>query len=311
MRTKNTKIDVKKTLLLIATFILCYLILIFLYVAFVTYNTEPILAAPTEKEGQYWYEIEKEDLFYSREDITVYQCSFKYSPVLGTIPKHSSVVVVATTYNGFAKIIYNSSPAFVKYNLLSDTRNARELVEFQVISSEGMATNVEAWKYPEFFTYMERCVRPVLVVKCDEFFNELPENIQNRFEVEGFRILISSVDLDGNYVNSSEGVCGLFQSGCKNIIIQDVYLNENILYHEMGHFVDHITGRTSRSVEFMKIYETEKLSFLDVPDAWDYEISAANEYFASAVESVILHPEKMNRFCPETFKFISRQIDKV
>lgn len=144
--------------------------------------------------------------------------------------------------------------------------------------------------------------------------NDLPDEIINKFNEEGWTICFTGYTIAGRYYNGSVkgSIAGLTDYNNHIIYIssKDSYPSfKHILYHEIGHFVDKYNDTTSDTEEFIGIYEKEKDN-ISIKGKSQRQInhakSSPEEYYAEAFSKMLLNEDMSD--LKETEKIINNDI---
>ncbi len=85
--------------------------------------------------------------------------------------------------------------------------------------------------------------------------------------------------------------------------------HSDVVYHELGHYLGYVTGKSDKTDEFGKIYDAEK-------DDYDGEnVSYAKktqaEFFAECYRMYCTDKSGLKKCCPKTYAFIKEQLEKL
>lgn len=159
----------------------------------------------------------------------------------------------------------------------------------------------------------------------DEVWEIVPESIKDDFFSKGYNIVTDDTRF-GQF--NSEYVAAYYSETTKEIVLKgDMKYNRNeVISHELGHFIDCQLGFISQSDEWRDITEREWYKYADaftvnVFYGTDYEIEmytknlfyyeTPSEFFAEMV-LVYLNPDgkrAKNSDCPEAQEFIKNVIE--
>lgn len=117
-------------------------------------------------------------------------------------------------------------------------------------------------------------------------------NIKSAFTKLGFTVK----------VNSSASYSGYFNAKDQSITLKK--LNDDCIYHELGHFVAFVAGNVDKKAEFQAIYKAEKSKYT----AWDksYVTSSASEYFAESYKNFVEDPGELQASRPQTYAYVAK-----
>lgn len=138
--------------------------------------------------------------------------------------------------------------------------------------------------------------------RMNKAYEALPDKVKYFIEKEGYRFYV--VDM----IDNDECIVGQTVFIQRLILIKNTrsYI-EQTTFHECGHVLDDELAYSfiSNSNEFLRIYAEEKGNF-KVGHNYDYFVSTPQEYFASAFAEYMMHPIRLRRFTPRTYKFIEQ-----
>lgn len=139
-------------------------------------------------------------------------------------------------------------------------------------------------------------------IKC---FSELPQNVQNVFVNNGWKIRISS-----EYLMDSPDCEGYCDPNVKKIFFKAaVEQFKSSLWHEVGHFIDFQCDYPSGSSEFAEIFKKEKGYLMRENNTYEfYKYCTMNEkeYFAESFANYMNDSYKLQMVAPGTFGIIDR-----
>lgn len=105
-------------------------------------------------------------------------------------------------------------------------------------------------------------------------------------------------------IDSSVPYSGVFQSASKSITLKKA---NNVIYHELGHFVAFTAQRADLTSEFKGIYNAEKSKYTASNKA--YVTQNASEYFAESFKNYTENSSKLKSERPDTFTYIKGIVD--
>jgi hypothetical protein len=120
------------------------------------------------------------------------------------------------------------------------------------------------------------------VKKVDKQLNKLPDKVVKKFKSSGWTIAVTDKNLAKTYFNGVySSVRGVTIYSQKTILIEDRDAAvDNSPLHEMGHYVDFISGMASKTSEFKSIYKEECNTFKkNIPNA--SSVRDEMEFFAT------------------------------
>jgi hypothetical protein len=84
---------------------------------------------------------------------------------------------------------------------------------------------------------------------------------------------------------------------------------DDVVYHELGHFLSCMAGSYSSGSKFASIYEAEKMKYTN--SYYAYVRSSASEYFAESYKDYILDKANLKATRPQTYAAIVEALSKV
>ena len=136
----------------------------------------------------------------------------------------------------------------------------------------------------------------------------LPENLITEFCDDGWKIIVTSRDLNEEYFNGEyNSVSGLIKYQSKEILVSDE--EEAVLsapMHEFGHWVDHEHEMISKSETFGEVLSEFKKKY-DRTE-YGYFPDDEGEYFADAVAFYFLTPDDLQQKCIQMYEFIKKSV---
>jgi hypothetical protein len=84
---------------------------------------------------------------------------------------------------------------------------------------------------------------------------------------------------------------------------------DDVVYHELGHFLSCMAGSYSSGSKFTSIYEEEKMKYTKSYSS--YIRSSAAEYFAESYKDYILDKANLKATRPQTYAAIVEALSKV
>lgn len=107
-------------------------------------------------------------------------------------------------------------------------------------------------------------------------------------------------------VDSSVSYAGHFDARTRTITLQ---MEDDTVYHELGHFLAFITGNTDKSSSFVEAYNQEKSKFTGVNKA--YATQNSSEYFAESMKDYCLNPGALKSARPKTYAALTQALNIV
>jgi len=101
-------------------------------------------------------------------------------------------------------------------------------------------------------------------------------------------------------LNTGAGYAGMFSTTKHRIELQSV--NKGVFRHEMGHFLDALKNKASRTSQFQAIYAAEKNAYSGTNKS--YVTGTAQEYFAESYRNYLENGAKLKAERPRTYAYI-------
>lgn len=139
-------------------------------------------------------------------------------------------------------------------------------------------------------------------------YQMVPANLRERFEQEGWTMILSGNDIDKLYGDNKE----MSSTGITSYDNQIIYIKAEkvdaipiTVLHEIGHFLDHITDSSSRDNEFKQIWQIEKdtVAHLSLQSAKNHPW----EYFAELFALSIQYPSDTQSSAPSSYLYITEK----
>lgn len=135
---------------------------------------------------------------------------------------------------------------------------------------------------------------------CNEYYMEVSASLRTRFEDEG-----GSITVVKNLV-SSDGTALL---ACFDVETNSIQVNysaeaQSSVIHEMGHYLDKISGWTSGTAEFETCWREEVGELRSFHNTHQDNIATAKEFFAECFKLYIASAEELLDHCPKTYSYI-------
>ena len=102
--------------------------------------------------------------------------------------------------------------------------------------------------------------------------------------------------------SSKSSYSGYFSARDQSITLKRV--NDDCIYHELGHFVAFVSGNSDKKAEFQSIYRAEKGKY-KASDK-NYVTSSASEYFAESYKNYVENPGALKASRPRTYAYIAK-----
>ena len=120
--------------------------------------------------------------------------------------------------------------------------------------------------------------------------------VLSAFQTLGFKV----------YVDSSVSYSGLFDASARSITLKS---EDDIIYHELGHFLAFIAGNADKTTDFKNIYSAEKNLYTGANKA--YVTQNSSEYFAESFKNYTQNAGLLKSARPKTYSAISAALNKV
>lgn len=125
---------------------------------------------------------------------------------------------------------------------------------------------------------------------------KMDSKVLNAYKKMGFTV---TVDPGVSYA-------GYFDARTRSITLQNA---DDIIYHELGHYLAFIAGNVDKSSSFAAVYNSEKSKFTGVRKA--YATQNASEYFAESVQNYVENPAALKAQRPQTYEAVKNALAKV
>ncbi|MCR5054658.1 MAG: hypothetical protein K6A69_07440 [Lachnospiraceae bacterium] len=123
--------------------------------------------------------------------------------------------------------------------------------------------------------------------------------LMKSFVDNGWKIVLTAEDLNTTKFNGQQpGVQGYTDYNGKTIYVQSGSYVYCVL-HEMGHYLDFITGNNSMTPNFSMIYNVERANLTT------YGGMSPSEFFAEVFMYLYLNPGKVTSSCPYAAQYVS------
>ena len=145
--------------------------------------------------------------------------------------------------------------------------------------------------------------------KLVDAYLEIPSHIRERFEREGFLIIMTGKDITKSAYAPYGGYFGIgkiksvFDYERRLLFVNDEW--PTAVIHEMGHYVNDVLGNFSGRTENNEIFATEasKIS--------QYAMSNDREYFAEAFRLYITDPELLALLSEKSYSLVEQAVKKM
>lgn len=257
-----------------------------------------------------WFSVKDCDkIMYATEKVNI-----RVSPKIGTtkigfLNKNEAIHVIGICDNGWSKVLYNDSIAYISSNYLSPNKVAVTSDQNKVSEAKQQEpTKVEKTStktYPNFVEIIgvsEDYVDNVL-----SNYYRIPEIVRNKFEDFGGVLSITNENLGKKFFNdSSKHIVAVtsYKGSSKECSINIGTKDATAVLHEMGHFVDYVCGYLSDTEEYKDIWGSEVEAFKSFHYTADENTNTANEYFAESFQVYIESPNELQEKCPQSYDYI-------
>lgn len=126
--------------------------------------------------------------------------------------------------------------------------------------------------------------------------SKVGSSIANAFDTLDFKI----------YIDPSVNYSGYYSTKDQSITLRK---NDNVLYHELGHFVSFISGCSCSSTEFKDIYNKEKSKYTKYNKA--YVCHSADEFYAECYYLYLFDKSWLKKQLPQTYQYIEKSLAKI
>lgn len=126
--------------------------------------------------------------------------------------------------------------------------------------------------------------------------SKVGSSIANAFDTLDFKI----------YIDPSVNYSGYYSTKDQSITLRK---NDNVLYHELGHFVSFISGCSCSSAEFKDIYNKEKSKYTKYNKA--YVCHSADEFYAECYYLYLFDKSWLKKQLPQTYQYIEKSLAKI
>lgn len=126
--------------------------------------------------------------------------------------------------------------------------------------------------------------------------SKVGSSIANAFDTLDFKI----------YIDPSVNYSGYYSTKDQSITLRK---NDNVLYHELGHFVSFISGCSCSSAEFKDIYNKEKSKYTKYNKA--YVCHSADEFYAKCYYLYLFDKSWLKKQLPQTYQYIEKSLAKI
>lgn len=264
-----------------------------------------------------WFSVEDcNKIMYATEKVNI-----RVSPKVGTtkigfLKKNEAIQVIGICDNGWSKVLYNQSPAYISSSFLSPNKVAVASDQNKVSEAKkpepAMVDEKPAKVYPSFVEIIG--VSDDYVDKVLNNYYRIPEAARNKFEDFGGVLSITNENLGAKFYNdSSLQIVAVtdYKGTSKECSINIGTKDSTAVLHEMGHFVDYVCGYLSCKEEYKNIWGNEVEAFKSFHYTADENINQANEYFAESFQVYIESPDLLKEKCPQSYDYIVNTLNRL
>lgn len=257
-----------------------------------------------------WFSVEDCDkIMYATEKVNI-----RVSPKVGTtkigfLNKNEAIHVIGICDNGWSKVLYNDSIAYISSNYLSPNKVAVASDQNKVSEAKKPEpTKVEetsAKTYPNFVEVIG--VSEDYVDKVLSNYYRIPEVARNKFEDFGGVLSITNENLGEKFFNdSSKHIVAVtsYKGSSKECSINIGTKDATSVLHEIGHFIDYVCGYLSDTEEYKSIWGSEIEAFKSFHYTAEENTNTANEYFAESFQVYVESPSELQKNCPQSYDYI-------
>ena len=143
--------------------------------------------------------------------------------------------------------------------------------------------------------------------EADVRFANRPLNVTSKFKADGWEyVLIESGDIArACHISGGWLIDGIADHETEKIYIDASPECVDVLYHEMGHFIDNngsTGGTSSQTAEFTQIFAEEGKSL------GPYGAESPDEFFAEVVMNMYVDPTGTQMKCPKAYQYVAAAI---
>ena len=120
--------------------------------------------------------------------------------------------------------------------------------------------------------------------------------ILSAFQQLGFKV----------YVDSSVSYSGYFDAASRSITMK---AENDVVYHELGHFLAFVAGNADKTTDFKNIYTAEKSKFTGTNKA--YATQNSSEYFAESYRDYVVNTGVLKSSRPKTYSALTAALNKL
>lgn len=133
-------------------------------------------------------------------------------------------------------------------------------------------------------------------VGIDTIAPEVSSNVRSAFKKLGFTVkILPNVNYAGKFVAKDKAI----------------YLSreDEVIFHELGHFIAFVAGNADKTTSFKEIYEAEKSKYTRANIA--YATQNSSEYFAESYYEYILYRSTLKANRPRTYNALISAVNKI
>lgn len=139
----------------------------------------------------------------------------------------------------------------------------------------------------------------------------LPEDLRILFNESGWKISVTDADLNQeSFEGKYASVSGITRYSTKEILISDD--KESLIkapLHEIGHWIDNMSGYASQAPEFVSAMQELKRSY--DREEYGYYPGDTKEYFADAVAFYFYSPDWLQETNPKIYSYIEDAVSGI
>ena len=201
--------------------------------------------------------------------------------------------------SSWVKVKYDGNEYFCSNKYLSKNKTV----------IEEPAASTDNTSYGDFVKGEKGTSSDVVYAANKYWINNVPKWLRNKFENNGWKIVVSATPLNKRY-GYSVSIAGITDYSAKTIYLDNRHnAIKRVVLHELGHFIDMIEGFPSQSGEFTDAFNEEKHKFKDADGVGDgHHTSNTREYFAEVFSEIIQRGKNGIGDIPKTYEFVSKYI---
>lgn len=217
-------------------------------------------------------------------------------PAVGTLSCGQAVTVTGVSDNGWYRIDFNGTAAYVKASYLQNQEIAAVIAQPVVQNTAPVYSGR---------ILLEGGASPSLATLTESYLARISPSIVNAFFNSGWKITVTAYDIASTYYgNTSLGtLAGLTMTGRSQIYLTATSGSvQRATVHEFGHAFDCMNGFPSQSQEFISIFNEEKAIFGSgymTSNYYEYFAECFNKYFSGTLGVAPRTYEFMNRLASQ------------